>query len=92
MLTDLMLSRQSREYYDCFSRRSFYTQNLTRYFNLSIDEMQGDIPRELLFLSSLYSGWNSEKITKEQFAEMEAKLILFPAASLANKELMAVLR
>jgi hypothetical protein len=31
MLTDLMLTRQSKEYNDCFSRRSFYTQNLTRY-------------------------------------------------------------
>ena len=47
--------------------------------------MQSDIPRELLFLSSLYSGWNSEKITREQFEEMKAKLILFLAASLAKK-------
>ena len=61
MLTDLMLTRQSREYFNCFSRRSFYTQNLTRYHTLSIEDMQNDIPRELLFLSLLYSGWNSEK-------------------------------
>ena len=38
MFTDLMLSRQSKEYLDCFSRRGFYSPNLTRYFNLSLDE------------------------------------------------------
>ena len=59
MFTDLMLSRQSKEYLDCFSRRGFYSQNLTRYFNLSLDEMKSEIPKELLFLSTLYSGWNS---------------------------------
>ena len=85
MLTDLMLTRQSKEYFDCFSQRSFYTQNLTRYHTLTIEEMQNDIPKELLFLSSLYSGWNSEKITREQFEEMEKKMVAFPAASLAKK-------
>ena len=47
--------------------------------------MKSKIPKELLFLSSLYSGWNSKKITREQFVEMENKLHMFPAASLAKK-------
>ena len=63
-LTDLLMARSSKDYLDIFSRRGYYNQNITRYFNLSLDEMKSEIPKELLFLASLYSGWNSEKISR----------------------------
>ena len=84
-LTDLLMARSSKDYLDIFSRRGYYNQNVTRYFNLSLTEMKSEIPKELLFLASLYSGWNSEKISREQFSEMEQQLKNFPAQSLAKK-------
>ena len=59
--TDLMLSRPSREFVDCFSKRNFYDQALHRYFTTKYDEAVEGQPRDLLFLASVYSGFNSEK-------------------------------
>ena len=37
--TDLCLSKPVADYIDCFNRRAFYDQNVSRYFNLSLSEM-----------------------------------------------------
>ena len=83
--TDICLSKPAADYIDVFNKRQFYDQNQSRYFNLTLDEMNNKVPRELLFLAGLYSSWNTENLTSAQFAEAERKLELFPAASLAKK-------
>ena len=47
--------------------------------------MQTNIPKEISFLASLYSGWDSEKMSSENFFEAEKALKNFPAAALAEK-------
>ena len=83
--TDLCLSKPVADYIDCFNRRAFYDQNVSRYFNLSLSEMSSSVPRELLFLASLYASWNNENLTSDQFIEAEKKLEQFLAAALAKK-------
>ena len=83
--TDLCLSKPVADYIDCFSRRSFYDQNVSRYFNISLSKMSSSIPRELLFLATLYASWNNENLTSAQFNEAEKKLEQFPSAALAKK-------
>ena len=80
-----MLSSPSREFVDCFSKRNFYDQALHRYFTTKYDEAVEGQPRELLFLASVYSGFNSEKITVEQFNQIEEQLRLFPVQSQTKK-------
>ena len=71
--TDLCLSKPAADYIDVFNKRQFYDQNQSRYFNLTLDEMNNKVPRELLFLVGLYSGWNKENLTSAQFAKAERK-------------------
>ena len=65
--------------------RQFYDQNQSRYFNLTLDKMNSNIPKELLFLAGLYASWNNEHLTSAKFAEAERKLQQFPAAALSKK-------
>ena len=71
--TDLCLSKPTADYIDVSNRRQFYDQNVSRYFNLTLDEMNSNIPRELLFLAGLYASWNNENLTSAQFAEAKRK-------------------
>ena len=80
--TDFLLARPTEDYIDCFNKSSFYDQNTTRYFNLSINEIASDIPRELNFLADLYSSWNNENLIAAQFNEAEQKLAQFPGKQL----------
>jgi hypothetical protein len=48
-------------------------------------DLQHDITKELNCSASLYAGWNSEKLTQEQFDEAEERLRNFPAQALAKK-------
>jgi hypothetical protein len=93
-LNDFLLTKQSNEYLDCFAGSSFYSQNTTRYFNLKASDLENKIPKEICFLADLYSGWNNEKMTEEQFLEAETKLRNFPAAALSkrvgNKNLLSL--
>ena len=74
--TDFLLARPTEDYIDCFNKSSFYDENTTHYFNLSINEMASDIPRELIFLADLYSSWNNKNLTAAQFNEAELMAIL----------------
>ena len=69
--SEICLSKPTADYIDVFNRRQFYDQNVSRYFNLTLDEMNSNIPRELLFLAGLYASWNNENLTSAQFAEAE---------------------
>ena len=84
-LTDLLLSQPSQEYVDCYSKRGYYDQALHRYFTTKLDEAVKEEPRELLFLASIYAGFNSEKITMEQFNQIEEQLRLFPVQAQTKK-------
>ena len=70
---------------NCFCKSDFYGLNTARYFNLSVGDLESDIPKELSFLATLYSGWNSEKLTAEQYAEAEQRLSQFPVAALSKR-------
>ena len=83
--TNSRLSNPKTEFLDCFGGSSIFSQNKTRYFNLKAADLQTNVPRELNFLANFYAGWNSEKLTQEQFDEAEEKLQNFPAAALAKK-------
>ena len=63
MLTDLLCGSPQSEYIDCFAKRKFYDQSLSRYHTSddSVLRCSDPIPVELDFLSSIYGGWNKEK-------------------------------
>ena len=87
MLTDLLCAGPQAEYIDCFAKRKFYNQSLSRY-HTSTDEVvrcSDPIPTELEFLSSIYGGWNSTKMTGAQFQELNSSIKNLPAQQLAKK-------
>ena len=85
-LTDFILHNPTREMVDCFSKGDLYRQNIFRYHTMSVKDMlQETVTKELSFLASLYSGWNAEHMTHEQFQEALAKLKQFPAGALTKK-------
>ena len=81
MLTDLLCAGPQAEYIDCFAKRKFYNQSLSRY-HTSTDEVvrfSDPIPTKLEFLSSIYGGWNSTKMTQAQFQELNNSIKNLPA-------------
>ena len=87
MLTDLLISSPNAEYIDCFNKRQWYDQSLSRYHNKDDSPITSvdPIPVELEFLASLYSGFNGAKLTAQQFQELESSLRNVPAQSLAKR-------
>ena len=63
MLTDLLVSSPSAEFIDCFSKRQWYDQSLSRYHMKNDTPITSDdpLPVELEFLASLYAGFNGGK-------------------------------
>ena len=86
MLTDLFIKSPSAEYIDCFNKRAWYDQALSRYHTKDDGPVTSNdaIPVELDFLASLYAGFNGTKMTAEQFQELEASLRNVPAQCLAK--------
>merc|ERR1711954_582682 len=87
MLSDLLLVEPQKEVIDCFAKRKFYSQSLSRYHKRN-DQHLGSIdpiPVECDFLASLYLGFNGAKMTKEQFEELEKSIRNTPALSLARR-------
>ena len=70
MLTDLLSGSPQAEYLDCFAKRDYYEQSLSKYHSstkniLTLnDEPQ---PTELSFLAEVYSGFNKSTISTQQF-------------------------
>ena len=87
MLTDLLCGSPQSEYIDCFAKRKFYDQSLSRYHNNddSVLRSSDPIPVELDFLSSIYGGWNTGTMSESQFVELDNLLKNFPAQQLAKK-------
>ena len=77
MLTDLLSGSPQAEYLDCFAKRDYYEQSLSRYHSspkniLTLnDEPQ---PTELCFLAEVYSGFNKSTISTQQFQELSNQL------------------
>merc|ERR1712030_275856 len=86
MLTDLFIKSPSAEYIDCFNKRAWYDQSLSRYHTKDDSPITSNdaIPVELDFLASLYSGFNGTKMSAEQFQELESSLRNVPAQCLAK--------
>ena len=86
MLTDLFIKSPSAEYIDCFNKRAWYDQALSRYHTKDDGPVTSNdaIPVELDFLASLYAGFNGTKMTAEQFRELESSLRNVPAQCLAK--------
>merc|ERR1712055_110367 len=86
MLTDLFIKSPSAEYIDCFNKRAWYDQSLSRYHTKDDSPITSNdaIPVELDFLASLYSGFNGTKMSAEQFQELESSLRNVPAHCLAK--------
>ena len=87
MLSDLLLANPHREVIDCFAKRSFYDQQLSRYHkkNEAHLESSDPVPVEAEFLSSLYLGFNGKNLTPQQFNELEQSIKNAPAQSLARR-------
>ena len=88
MLSDLLANSPCTEYIDCFSKRKYYDQSLTRYHTQPSDILTKQLepqPVELEFLASLYSGFNGQNMTSAQYFEIENQLKNFPAEALARK-------
>ena len=87
MLTDLMCASPQSEFIDCFAKRKFYNQALSRYHTSNDEVMKcaDPIPTELDFLSGIYGGWNSTKMTQAQFQELNSSIKNLPAQQLARK-------
>ena len=86
LITDYVLANPSEELIDCFAKSDFYSQSKTRYFNLTMqDALSQNVPKELGFMASLWAGWNSEKLTREQFDMASRKIKDFPSGALARR-------
>merc|ERR1712055_67773 len=86
MLTDLLIKSPSAEYIDIFNKRAWYDQSLSRYHKQDDSPITSNdpIPVELDFLASLYSGFNGNTMTAQQFQELESSLRTVPAQCLAK--------
>ena len=86
MLQELLSYNPQGEWVDIWCKRSFYMQSLSRYhkstFNPTTEEIP--IPVELDFLVSLYCGFNSEKLTPNQYSDLLKSLSNLPASELAK--------
>ena len=84
MLTDLLISSPHKERIDCFSKRQYYDQQLSRYHKKNDSHINASdpIPVEAEFLASLYLGYNGVNMTAEQFQELESNA---PAQALAKR-------
>ena len=87
MLSDLLLASPHQERIDCFAKRSFYEQQLSRYHKRNEDHLQSmdPIPIEAEFLSSLYLGFNGLDLTPQEFRELEQNIKNAPAQALAKR-------
>ena len=84
-LTDLLLSSPASEYIDVFAKRQYYDQSLSRYHNSKLEDFTNAQPRELVFLASVYSGFNGDTMTATQYHELENLLRNFPAQAQARR-------
>ena len=86
MLQDLLSYDPQAEWSDIWTKRSFYSQSLSRYHKSTYDPTseQVPIPVEVDFLISLYTGFNGEKLTPKQYADLLKSLENLPASQLAQ--------
>ena len=82
-LVDFIISRPRSELLDCFSKSSYYSQNLERYHVL--EQHKANIPAELSFLSDLYTGWNKSNLTELELADIDRTIRCLPVESLSKK-------
>ena len=87
MLTDLLISNPHKERIDCFSKRQYYDQQLSRYHSKNDSHINASDPIlvEAEFLASLYLGYNGVNMTAEQFQELESSIRNAPAQALAKR-------
>ena len=87
MLTDLLISNPQAEFVDCYPKRHYYDQQLSRYHTRNDEHLNAldPIPVEASFLASLYLGFNGTTLTAEQFKEMEESIRNTPAQALAKR-------
>ena len=81
MLTDLLISNPHTEKIDCFPKRQFYDQQLSRYHSRNESHINAcdPIPIEAEFLASLCLGFTGVNLTAEQFQELESSIRNAPA-------------
>ena len=91
MFTDYICCTPNVEKVDCFSKLSYYAQDLTRYAGIS-DQKSFDcsIQPEIDFLSSLYASWNRSTLTQTDLDEIDKSLRSFPAEALNKKIKMQI--
>ena len=87
MLSDLLLASPFRERLDCFAKRAYYNQQLSRYHKRNETHLVSSdpVPVEAEFLSDLYLGFNGKNLTPQQFNELEQKIKNAPAQALARR-------
>ena len=82
-LLDFLASNPVPELMDCFSKSSYYSQNINRYHTLK--SFEPSVPAELDFLAQLYVGWNGATLSQEKLAEIDKSIKKNPVEALQKR-------